>query len=260
MFLTKEAIYTIGFMKINNAVKNRSISSTKLRNRLDMNKKLGSVDLTSWLFKRYKIKKNDFILEVGCGMGQHVKIEEKIIGRKGFILASDISKKSLNNIKKKKNLMVKKIAMEKLPDYLEKLGKTFDKIISSYAFYYAKDPIKLLKKLKKYLKKNGKFLITAPCYPHTLTEFAKKTDTLPRKAENYIDFGTKKLEPYIKKKKQKKIFKFRNKLVFRSENDLLHFYRSTVFYNRLKEKDLIKIFKGKNKIEIFKSAKLYQFD
>ena len=108
MFLTKEAIYTIGFMKINNAVKNRSISSTKLRNRLDMNKKLGSVDLTSWLFKRYKIKKNDFILEVGCGMGQHVKIEEKIIGRKGFILASDISKKSLNNIKKKKKFDGKK--------------------------------------------------------------------------------------------------------------------------------------------------------
>ena len=90
-------------MKISNIVRKRSISSDNLKNRLNLNKKLGSVDLTSWLFKRYKIKKNDFILEVGCGMGQHVKIEEKIIGTKGFILASDISRKSLNNIKIKKN-------------------------------------------------------------------------------------------------------------------------------------------------------------
>ena len=175
-------------MKINNTVKNRSISSNKLRNRLDINKKLGTVDLTSWLFKRYKIKRNDFILEVGCGMGQHVNIEKNIIGKKGFILASDISMKSLKNIKTQNNLIVKKIAMEKLPNYLKKLGKKFDKIISSYAFYYAKDPIKLLKKLENYLKDDGKFLITAPCYPHTLTEFAKNNNTLPKKAESYIDF------------------------------------------------------------------------
>ena len=44
-------------MKINNIVKKRAISSNNLKNRLNLNKKLGSVDLTPWLFKRYKIKK-----------------------------------------------------------------------------------------------------------------------------------------------------------------------------------------------------------
>ena len=34
----------------------KAISSRNLQNRLDINKKLGSKDLTEWLFKRYKIK------------------------------------------------------------------------------------------------------------------------------------------------------------------------------------------------------------
>ena len=88
-------------MKISNIVRKRSISSDNLKNRLNLNKKLGSVDLTSWLFKRYKIKKNDYILEIGCGMGQHVEIQKKIIGSKGLVVATDIHK---SHLKKLKNL------------------------------------------------------------------------------------------------------------------------------------------------------------
>ena len=243
---------------INKTVKKRSISSNKLKKRLDINKKLGSKDLISWLFKRYNIKRGDYILEVGCGVGQHIKIEKKIIGVKGLILATDISEKSLKNINNTKNVLIKKIAMEKLPNYLNKLNLKFDKIISSYAFYYANNPLGLLVKLKKFLKKKGKFLITTPCYPHTLTEFAKKNKTLSKKAESYIDFGVKKLEPYIKKK-EKKIFYFKNKLLFRSKIDLINFYRSTVYYRKEKEKLLIKKFQNKDKFEVIKSAKLYKF-
>jgi hypothetical protein len=38
-------------------VEKRAVSSTNLQNRINLNKKLGSKDLTEWLFKRYKIKK-----------------------------------------------------------------------------------------------------------------------------------------------------------------------------------------------------------
>ena len=60
----------------------KAISSKNLQNRLNINKKLGSNDLTKWLFKRYKIKRNDKILELGCGRGNHVIKESKIIGAK----------------------------------------------------------------------------------------------------------------------------------------------------------------------------------
>ena len=75
-------------------VEKKAISSKNLQNRLNINKRLGSNDLTKWLFKRYNIIKNDKILELGCGRGNHVIKESKIVGNKGFILGTDLSNKS----------------------------------------------------------------------------------------------------------------------------------------------------------------------
>ncbi len=248
-------------------VEKRAISSKNLQNRLNLNKKLGSKDLTTWLFNRYKIKKNDFILELGCGVGDHVNIQAKIVGKQGIIVATDYSNKSLKILKKKtktQNVIIKYISMDNIQDFLVLKKLRFDKIISSYALYYAKNPIKVIKDCSKYLKPKGHFLITAPCYPHTLTEFASKQKTLPKIAKKYIDFSTKKLEPFLKQKRyKKKIYNFKNKLKFTEINQLLNFYRSTVFYNKKSEKSLITLFnKDKKKFgyfNIIKSARLYYF-
>jgi len=248
-------------------VEKRAISSTNLQNRINLNKKLGSKDLTKWLFQRYKVKKNDTILELGCGVGNHVIKQAKIIKNKGSILATDYSAKSLNVLKKNlitKNIKIKCISMDKVSKYLKSKDIYFDKIISSYALYYAKNPIKVITECSKFLKPNGVFLITAPCYPHTLTKFAYNQKTLPKIAQKYIDFSTKKLEPFLKKNKiNYQAYNFQNKLKFISIEDLLNFYRSTIFYNKKSEKKLINFFtKEKQKSSYFKlikSAKLYKF-
>ena len=69
-------------------VEKRAISSKNLQNRLNLNKKLGTKDLSEWLFKRYKINKGDKILELGCGIGDHVIKEAKIVGTKGLFFES----------------------------------------------------------------------------------------------------------------------------------------------------------------------------
>lgn len=245
----------------------KAISSNNLQNRLDINKKLGSKDLTQWLFKRYKIKKNDIILELGCGRGNHVIKESKIIGNKGYIVATDLSKKSLNVLKKKtksKNIKVKHVDLDKTSNFLAKEKYKFDKIISSYALYYAKNPIKVIKECSKFLKPNGFFLITAPCYPHTLIEFAKKQKTLPDEVRKQINFSTELLEKFLKKNKiNTNYFNFRNILKFKNKKDLLTFYRSTVFHHRKSEKKLLNYFnisyKKRRYLNIVKSAKLYKF-
>ena len=248
-------------------VEKRAISSKNLQNRLSINKKLGSKDLTKWLFDRYRIKKGDIILELGCGLGNHVLKHAKIVGNKGLILATDYSNKSLNVLKKNlktKNILVKCISMDEIPSYLETKNIKFDKIISSYALYYAKNPLKVIKDCSKFLKPQGKFLITAPCYPHTLTKFALHEKTLPKIAKKYIDFSSKKLSLFLNRNRnKKKIYNFRNILKFTNLNDLLNFYRSTIFYNKKSEKKLISLFKENKKknnyFNIIKSAKLYIF-
>ena len=52
------------------------------------------------------IKKNDIILELGCGIGNHVLRHSKIIGKNGFVLATDYSNKSLNILNKNCNIKV----------------------------------------------------------------------------------------------------------------------------------------------------------
>ena len=88
--------------------------------------------------------------------------------------------------------------------------------------------------------------------------FSSQNDSILQ-AEKYIDFGKKKLEPFIKKKSKKKIYQFKNRLSFKNKNDLLNFYRSTIFYNKSKEGNLTKMFVKKNRLEVIKSAKLYEF-
>ena len=248
-------------------VEKRAISSKNLQNRLNINKKLGSKDLTKWLFSKYQINKNDRILELGCGVGNHVVKQSKIVGNKGLILATDYSKKSLKILKKnnkKNNVRIKCISMDEVSKFLKSKKLKFDKIISSYALYYSKNPIKVISECSEFLNKNGKFLITAPCYPHTLTEFALHQNTLPKIAKKYIDFSSKNLEVYLKKKKIKtKILNFRNFLKFKNYDDLIIFYRSTIFYNKKSENSLRKIFFREKKrlgyFNIIKSAKLYIF-
>ena len=159
---------------------------------------------------------------------------------------------------------MKHIDLDKTSSYLAKKKFQFDKIISSYALYYSKNPIKVIQDCSKFLKPNGYFLITAPCYPHTLIEFADKHKILSKEVKKQIDFSSQKLEKFLLKKKiRNKIFRFKNILKFKNKEDLLIFYRSTVFYNKKKEKNLLKFFdtsfKKKKYLNILKSARLYKF-
>ena len=190
-----------------------------------------------------------------------------MVGNEGLIIATDYSRKSLRLLRKNlrtKNVKIKCISMDDIPKIFGKKNIMFDKIISSYALYYAKNPLKIIKKCSKYLKTNGSFLITVPCYPHTLTKFALNEKTLPAIAKKYIDFSSKKISVFLRSKKyKKKIYNFQNILRFSKITDLLEFYRSTVFYNRKSEKKTCQTFelakKKSDHFKIIKSAKLYMF-
>ena len=87
-------------------VEKRAVSSQNLQNRLNFNKKLSSKDLTKWLFKRYKIRKNEFILELGCGVGNHVLKEAKIVKQKRSNFSNRLFKTIIRNFKKKKIIII----------------------------------------------------------------------------------------------------------------------------------------------------------
>ena len=98
----------------------------------------------------------------------------------------------------------------------------------------------------------------------TLKHHFKESKNFKIFAKKYIDFSSKQLEVFLKLSKCKtKIYNFKNTLKFRNLDDLLDFYRSTIFYNKKSEFSLNNFFtKSKKKIGFFniiKSAKLYDF-
>ena len=57
--------------------------------------------LTEEFFKRAKIKKNDKVLDIGCGGGITSFKAAKLVGIDGFVFGADISKVLLELAKKK---------------------------------------------------------------------------------------------------------------------------------------------------------------
>jgi len=224
--------------KYTNSIKKKASSSSKLSNRLDVNKKYSKKDLTKWLFSKYKIKKNYKILEIGAGLGQHIFIESKIIGPKGFILAVDNSKKSILNINNKKlrNVETKCLEMDILPNFLNKKNIKFDRIMSSYAIYYSNNPILLIKKLFNFLKPSGEIILTVPHTPHTLIDLIMSQTKIPINVVQSLFFGKKILKPFLLKNKNSyKVFDFKNELKIKKFEDLYSLYHSSTFFIKEKE-------------------------
>lgn len=224
-----------------NSIKKKASSSLALSKRLDVNNRYSKKDLTKWLFSKYKLKKNFNILEVGCGLGQHVIKESKLIGPKGYVLAIDNSKKSILELNKNKlkNVETKCMEMDLLPFLLEKKNIYFDRILSSYAIYYANDPIILIRKLIPFLKPNGELIITMPNTPHTLIQMITSKESIPLNVTQSLYFGKNILKPYLTKNyKNIKFFDFKNELKFYDFTDFYDLYKSSTFFLKKKEKKI----------------------
>ena len=72
-----------------------------LNSRINFNKKFGNFDLNKFIDKKFKIKKSETILDLGCGDGKYGKLFIKKVGAKGKVIALDNNSELINFFKKK---------------------------------------------------------------------------------------------------------------------------------------------------------------
>jgi tRNA (cmo5U34)-methyltransferase len=224
----------------------KSISNKKLNNRIKLNSKFQKFNFISWqeknykkILKKFKIpKKNISILDLGCGTGIQVDFFNRYFFNPN-IVATDLSRNSIMQAKKK--FKGKKFILSNMDDFFKNNNKfKYDVIHSSYAFYYSKNPLNLLKKCYSNLKVNGCIIIACPMKKHEMVEFVMKYGHVNKKVLKTLELYEKVLKPFLKLKIKlirKIIFKKVNKISFNNTQDFLNFWQNTTYYdNRYRNK------------------------
>jgi len=238
-------------------IKKQSTSGDFLKTRLSINSKYSKNNLIEWQSNKIKFNKASDVLDLGCGNGAQAKFLINRITQDKTLTCVDLSKKSLGLLKKSiknKNLKIINMNMDDLP---LKYNDSFDILHSSYALYYSSNPKKLLDHCYKLLNPNGKFIVTVPCYPHTLVEEIDNIKKIPKNVHESLKFYENFLKKYFENKFSKiKIHNFKNILEINEEKDLIKLYESTTYYDKNNCSELIKIFRhNMNKSGVFKLRK-----
>lgn len=122
--------------------------------------------MTGWALEHLEFKKDDRILDIGCGGGMtlHRMAEKVPEGHLTGIDYSDVSVKKSSELNKE---LIAGGKMEILEGSVEKLpfeDNSFDKIVTVESFYFWPNPKENLKEVRRVLKEGGRFLLVAETY------------------------------------------------------------------------------------------------
>lgn len=211
--------------------------NTSLEERIRINKKYTLYDFNKWTFSVYKFKSKMDILDIGCGNGAQIIEAKKKLKNTGSIIGVDISKSSINKIKKKNfsNVYLFNADMDNILKINKIKHKRFDLIHSTYAIYYSNNPKKLLLGLKNYLKKNGRLIINVPDNSNSLIKLLKIKEK--KLKYDYIYFQNF-FNKYFRKRNY---YHLNNELKITKYEDFFSFFRSSSLYTKKRERFIKKI-------------------
>ena len=230
--------------------------SGALKNRIDLQEKLGSFDLNQWIFDKLNPIKGSICLDLGCGQGNQSLPLAKIIGERGSVTALDASKESLE-VLREKALKLKinnrvKIIQSELDDiglYLKNIQ--FDYIIGSYSLYYVRDSVKIFSIIQEKLKEGGRLFFCGPSNANNmeLRELILKITGDKSILENTIASKFMEYESQVICSglfQDVEVFSFNNPINFKTPESVVSYWRShnlyKANYDLLFEKEILKHF------------------
>ncbi len=220
--------------------KRRAINSDDLKMRLNINEKYQSKNFHSWLQKRLKIRTGEQILDVGCGTGAQTKFMAEDAGLNGHVTAIDISKDSIETLKKtipnhiKDRVSAHVLDMGDISTFLDNnfKDKNYTLAQSSYAIYYSPKRLEVLKEMQKRTAKTGRVSIFTPCPKHGMIDFCSKFYDISEPVMDSLNFGEDILRPLFRKSFwEVEVHYFQSKLSISNFEDFKFFYEASTYYN-----------------------------
>ena len=138
-----------------------------LARRISINEAYGSVDFDQWVFQHLELANGLSVLDLGCGTGKHTIPLCRLVGNEGRVTAVDVSEEALAGLSPRAKeagvetqITIIKGAFDDVDTYLRE--ESFDRVLSSYALYYAKHPLRVLRFVHGALKPEGLLLFCGP--------------------------------------------------------------------------------------------------
>ncbi len=224
--------------EIEHAKEEKATNSVNLATRRSANEKFARADFDGWIFDNLKINPGSSVLDVGCGDGKHLFESLRLASPNGSVVGIDISQESLdkcmNEIKQRnlKNITVQFCDLTNIAETFPQ-PKKFDRIYSSYAIYYTKDPAKTLKDCYGLLNTGGILFLCGPT-----DKSNKEFITLAQKAGCYKKYSEwsgfleKNIETLKNLIGNVEVSYFENKIIYPNEDALFDYWKSTQLYNK----------------------------
>ena len=233
-----------------------------LKNRLNINLKYGNNDLKSWVIENLNVGSNDKVLDIGCGDGRHLNAVSRLTNNlcMGIDYDTEMIAKSLEQDGASEDkLEFYTWNMDEVNTNNSVLGDNkFDLIYSLYAFYYSKDSLALLDKLKDRLTENGRIVIVGPHGENNkdwftfINQFIELDDSIMKSSYKFQDD----VENYARQNYENvEVKDFINKITLPSSEELKLYWESNIYYDSTCDEDF-----KKYSIEYFNSNSEFSYE
>jgi ubiquinone/menaquinone biosynthesis C-methylase UbiE len=238
------------------------VDTEALQRRIDSHLHYGAKDLEKWAFSFIDLNEGLDILDLGCGTGKQTIPLAQMVGEQGRILAMDVSQEALD-------LLLSQLKALRLIDRVQLIraelddiaahvdGRLFDRAISCYALYYARDPRGVLGSVQRALTSNGIFFFCGPANDNNAElkqfHYALLGGTSPfgTKASQFMsDEGLRLAREWFS---SIRVHRFENVLTFVSPESLYEYWSSYNLYD-----DKLNLEFKRAAIEYFQSHEVFE--
>lgn len=220
----------------------RATSRDSLATRLNINKAYGSADFDRWLLERLRPMPGEDVLDVGCGTGAQTLPLAERVGPQGSVSAVDISAQSIATLRAAlapgQRVQAEVGDMAELARLIRSVFavKRYDLAQSTYALYYAKERLEVLRVMRDALKPGGRLAVFTPAAPHGLVDLAARCHEIPQPVYDSLNFGPDVVVPWFDANLRRvETHRFHNEISIPSVAETMTFYRATTYYDAAAE-------------------------
>jgi SAM-dependent methyltransferase len=138
-----------------------------LEERIRAHDQFGKRDLNEWIFEHLQVGSGHVVLDLGSGTGKQSVPIAQLVGPRGRVVAVDASAESLDALHVQADGLGVADRIATLQSTFEDLdrkrvGGPFDRVLSSYSLYYAREPEALIVLVRSRLIASGRFFFCGP--------------------------------------------------------------------------------------------------